>query len=196
MPPPNLAASLVAGFLTIQLALLTGASRAAEESDPLAELARPGRLLLLRHANAPGIGDPAGFTLSDWRSQRNLDALGRAQAARLGVRLRSAGVARAAIYSSQWCRCIETAQLLGLGEVTELPALNSFFGQPHERGRRAAMLRGFLAALPSNGPPVVLVTHQVVITALTGGYAAASGGMLLRLNGTSAPRVLGEFGPD
>lgn len=195
MPPPNLATSLVAGLLTLQLALFAGASRAAG-SDPLAELARPGRLLLLRHANAPGIGDPAGFTLSDWRSQRNLDALGRAQAARLGVRLRSAGVARPVIYSSQWRRCIETAQLLGLGEVTELPALNSFFGQPHERGRRAAMLRGFLAALPSDGPPVVLVTHQVVITALTGGYAAASGGMLLRLNGTSAPRVLGEFGPD
>ena len=81
MPPPNLAESLVAGFLTLQLALLAGASRAAE-SDPLAELARPGRLLLLRHANAPGIGDPAGFALADCRSQRNLDAAGRGQAAR------------------------------------------------------------------------------------------------------------------
>lgn len=195
MPPPNLAAGLVAGFLTLQLALFAGASRAAE-SDPLAELPRPGRLLLLRHANAPGIGDPAGFTLSDWRSQRNLDAAGRAQAARLGARLRSAGAARAMVYSSQWHRCLETARLLGLGEVTELPAINSFLGQPHERGRRVAMLRGFLAALPSDGPPVVLVTHRVVITALTGGYAAAGGGMLPRLNSSSAPRVLGEIGPD
>ncbi|MGA8006444.1 MAG: histidine phosphatase family protein, partial [Burkholderiales bacterium] len=100
------------------------------------------------------------------------------------------------VYSSQWCRCLETAQLLGLGEVIELPALNSFFAQPRERGLRAARLRAFLAALPADGPSVVLVTHQVVITALTGGYAAAGGGMLLRLNGTITPRVLGEIGPD
>jgi len=192
MPPPNLAESLVAGFLTLQLALLAGASRAAE-SDPLAELARPGRLLLLRHANAPGIGDPADFALGDCRSQRTLDAAGRAQAVRLGERMRAARVARAVVCSSQWCRCLETAQLLGLGEVIELPALNSFFAQPRERGLRAATLRAFLAALPADGPSVVLVTHQVVITALTGGYAASAGGMLLRLNGTVKPRLLGEI---
>ena len=195
MPPPNLAESLVAGFLTLQLALLAGASRTAE-SDPLAELARPGRLLLLRHANAPGIGDPADFALGDCRSQRTLDAAGRAQAVRLGERMRAARVARAVVYSSQWCRCLETAQLLGLGEVIELPALNSFFAQPRERGLRAARLRAFLAALPADGPSVVLVTHQVVITALTGGYAASAGGMLLRLNGTVKPRLLGEIEPD
>jgi broad specificity phosphatase PhoE len=195
MPPPNLAASLVAGFLTLQLALLAGASRTAE-SDPLAELARPGRLLLLRHANAPGIGDPAEFTLGDRLSQRNLDAAGRAQAAAFGARLRTAGVEAAVVYSSQWCRCLETARLLEVGEVIELPALNAFLNRPVERVRRAAALRGFLAALPADGPPVVLVTHQIVITALTGGYAAAGGGLLLRLNGTSAPRVLGEIEPD
>jgi broad specificity phosphatase PhoE len=195
MAPPNLAESVVAGFLTLQLALLAGASRAGE-SDPLAELARPGRVLLLRHANAPGIGDPADFTLADWRSQRNLDATGRAQAVRLGARLRAAGVAAAMVYSSQWCRCLETAQLLGLGEVTELPALNPFSGQALDRVQRAAKLRRFLAALPLDGPPVVLTTHQVVITTLTGRYAAAGGGMLLRLNRTSAPRVLGEIEPD
>jgi broad specificity phosphatase PhoE len=195
MPPPNLAASLVAGFLTLQLALLAGASRATE-SDPLAELARPGRLLVLRHANAPGIGDPADFSIGDCASQRNLDAAGRRQAARLGARLREAGVARAVVYSSQWCRCLETARMLGLGEVIELPALNSFFGKPRDRGLRAARLREFLAALPTDGPPVVLVTHQVVITALTGGYAASAGGVILRLNGTIKPRLLGEIEPD
>jgi broad specificity phosphatase PhoE len=195
MPPPNLAASLVAGFLTLQLALFAGASRAAE-SDPLAELARPGRVLLLRHGNAPGIGDPAGFTLGDPGSQRNLDAAGRAQAAAFGARLRTAGVEAAVVYSSQWWRCLETARLLEAGEVIELPALNAFSDRPVERVRRAAALRGFLAALPADGPPVVLVTHQIVITALTGGYAPAGGGLLLRLNGTSAPRVLGEIEPD
>ena len=197
MPPPNLAASLVAGFLTLQLALMAGAARAAEtDADPLAELARPGRLLLLRHANAPGVGDPAGFALGDWRTQRNLDAAGRRQAIRLGVRLRAAGVARAVVYSSQWCRCLETAQLLGLGEVIALPALDSFFGRPRERAGRAAALRQLLAALPPDGPSAVLVTHQVVITALTGGYVASGGGMILRLNGARAPRVLGEIEPD
>ena len=196
MPPPNLAASLFAGLLTCQLALMASASRAAEPAEALAKLARPGRVLLLRHANAPGIGDPPGFALGDCRSQRNLDAAGRSQAARLGARLRAAGVARAAVYSSQWCRCLETARLLRLGEVRELPVLNSFFGRPRERGRRVAALREFLAALPADGPPLVLVTHQVVITALSGGYAASGGGVILRLNGTRAPRALAEIEAD
>jgi len=43
-------------------------------------LKRPDHVLLMRHAVAPGIGDPAGYKLQDCKSQRNLDAKGRAQA--------------------------------------------------------------------------------------------------------------------
>ncbi len=168
------------------------AARAAEPL-PLEELGKPGRVLMLRHANAPGIGDPPGFRLADCSTQRNLDAAGRAQAAQLGERLARAGVTRAQVYSSQWCRCLETARLLNLGPVRELPALNSFYGRTQDREANLAALRAFLASLPNDGPPVVLVTHQVTISAFTGQGAESGGGALLELNGSGAPRVLGEF---
>lgn len=172
----------------------SGAS--AAEPLPLAELARPGRVLILRHALAPGAGDPPNFTLGDCSTQRNLDDTGRAQAARLGERLAKAGVARARVYSSQWCRCLETARLLNLGPVEALPALNSFFNRPQDRDKHVAALRAFLAGLPLGGTPVVLVTHQVTISAFTGDGTVAGGGSILALTGTLAPRVLGAIEVD
>jgi phosphohistidine phosphatase SixA len=177
------------------LALLAAAANAADPLSP-AERAKPGRVLMLRHANAPGIGDPPGFRLDDCATQRNLDAAGRAQAARLGERLAQAGVARAKVYSSQWCRCLETARLLKLGPVVELPALNSFYGRTQDRDANVAALRAFLAALPVDGPPVVLVTHQFTIGVFTGGSTDSGGGTVFALNGTGAPRVVGDVAPD
>lgn len=165
----------------------------AGDSVPLAELARPGRVLMLRHANAPGTGDPQNFRLEDCATQRNLDDAGRAQATALGRRLARAGVARAKIYSSQWCRCLETARLLDLGAVEPLPALNSFYDRPQQRDIGVAALRNFLAGLPQDGPPVVLVTHQFTITELTGAGTPSGGGSLFQLNGSAAPRWLGAI---
>jgi broad specificity phosphatase PhoE len=158
-----------------------------------AELAKPGRVLILRHANAPGFGDPDHFKIGDCTTQRNLDSTGRAQAAQLGRLLAQAGVARAKVYSSLWCRCLETARLLDLGPVTELPALNSFFARADQRDDKIAALREFLAGLPADGPPVVLVTHQVTVTGLTGVYPGSGTGVILQLNGTGQPRIVGKF---
>jgi broad specificity phosphatase PhoE len=124
---------------------------------------------------------------------RNVDASGRAQASALGERLKRAGVTRARVYSSQWCRCLETARLLGLGAVAALPALNSFYGQSQERAARVAALRRFIAGLPADGPPVVLVTHQFTINAFTDAGTPSGGGSLFQLNGTGAPRLLGSI---
>lgn len=183
------------GSIAIALALFAGCALAAEPL-PLAELAKPGRVVMLRHANAPGTGDPPNFKPGDCSTQRNLDAAGRAQAARLGERLAKAGVSRAKVYASQWCRCLDTARLLKLGAVSELPALNSFFGRPHERDATLAALREFLAGLPVDGSPVVLVTHQVTITAFTGQGTASGSGTVFELNRSGAPRALGEVPAD
>jgi hypothetical protein len=173
-----------AGSIAVALAWFAGCARAAEP------------LLMLRHANAPGTGDPPNFKPGDCSTQRNLDAAGRAQAAQLGERLAKAGVTRAKIYSSQWCRCLETARLLKLGPVSELPALNSFFGRQQERDATLAALRGFLAGLPVDGPPVVLVTHQFTINAFTGQGTASGGGTVFELDRSGAPRALGEVMAD
>jgi broad specificity phosphatase PhoE len=165
-------------LLVVLPCLLT---RASAVDDALARLVEPGHVLLLRHANAPGVGDPAGMKLDDCTTQRNLDDRGRAQAKRLGSRLRAAGLTDVRVFTSQWCRCRETARLLAIGPVEDLPALNSFFEQPETKAARVQALRERLDNLPRDGRPVVFVTHQVTITALTGHFPASGEGLVLRL---------------
>lgn len=149
----------------------------AEESDLARLLATPDRIVLLRHAVAPGTGDPAHLRLGDCATQRNLSSAGRRQAAGIGARLRAAGLVEVPVYSSQWCRSLETARILDVGPVTELPALNSFFGAREREGEYVEAMRAWIAAADLSRP-VVLVTHQVNITALTG-VVPASGEMLI-----------------
>lgn len=150
---------------------------------------------MIRHAVAPGSGDPAGFVIGDCATQRNLSDRGRDQAQAIGEWLRSRGVASSArVYSSQWCRCLETAELLGLGPVTELPALNSFFQRPEDRGPNLAALRMFLAKQPADGKLIVLVTHVVTISAIAGQGVSSGDGMLLQLDGDGGYQVLGRIG--
>lgn len=183
------------GLAAFLLALGVAAPLHAESEDAkaLAELAKPGRVLMLRHALAPGFGDPPGFKLDDCATQRNLDEVGRKQARLLGERLRAAGIHSAKLYSSQWCRCLETARLLGLGKVEPLPALNSFFDRPAEREPKLAEVAAFLSRLPRDGSPAVLVTHQVTISGITDRGVGSGGGYVLRLDGSGRPPVVGAL---
>jgi 8-oxo-(d)GTP phosphatase len=159
------------GMLAAVLGLLVTAATpvSAEEAALWRALASGGHVAFLRHALAPGTGDPANFQLRDCATQRNLSQEGREQAARIGGRFRANGISEARVGSSQWCRCLETAELLGLGAVEELPALNSFFRYPERRERQTRWMEAWLADQNLDGPTVV-VTHQVNITALTGVY--------------------------
>jgi broad specificity phosphatase PhoE len=175
------------------LLLLPAAAGAAE--DALSRwVGKPDHVIVLRHASAPGTGDPAHFRLGDCSTQRNLSEVGRKQAARIGARLRAAGLGETAVYSSQWCRCLETARLLGVGPVLELPALNSFFQSAGEEGRHTRELRAWIAAADL-GRPVVLVTHQVNITALTGIFPAEGEVLILR-RGPDTLSVAARFRDD
>src|SRR5512136_2860055 len=155
--------------LLIFLLFLCCLPMAAGAAGPdLRELAvKADHLVVLRHAQAPGTGDPSNFRLGDCSTQRNLSPEGREQAARIGARLRAAGLSSTTVYSSQWCRCLETAHNLAVGPVVELPALNSFFQSPELEQKHARLLRAWIASADLSRP-VVLVTHQVNITALTG----------------------------
>lgn len=154
---------------------------------------QPGLVVMIRHALAPGTGDPAGFDLSNRGTQRNLNDVGRAEARAIGKKLRAAGLGNVRVFTSEWWRCRETAELLGLGGVQSLPALNSFFADPSMRDPAMRALREFFEGLPATGRPIVLVTHQVNITALTGVVARPGDGVLLRLNGSGDPEYLGPF---
>ena len=140
------------------------------------------QVALIRHAEAPGVGDPAGFKLGDCSTQRNLSDQGRRQAKDAGALFRSKGIASATVYSSQWCRCLDTASGLELGPVVPQPALNSFFEESARGGEQTAALRRLIRERPA-GKPLVMVTHQVNITALSGVYPQSGEIVVLRPEG-------------
>jgi phosphohistidine phosphatase SixA len=137
-----------------------------------------GTVIFLRHALAPGNGDPANFNLKDCQTQRNLDETGRMQARGIGKRIAAANLDLAGVYSSEWCRCLETALLLDLGPVTPFSGLNSFYENHAPRDATLAKLQAKLDSLPRDGAPVIMVTHYVTIQAITN-IAVPSGGAVL-----------------
>ncbi|WP_181706785.1 histidine phosphatase family protein [Chthonobacter rhizosphaerae] len=171
-------------MLAFVLVVLAAAPARADEAV-WAALREPGAHALMRHARAPGTGDPAGFRLGDCATQRNLDETGRAQASRIGRAIRQAGVEVTRVLTSGWCRARETAERLAVGPVEHEPALDSFFGNRGRSGLATEALEARLADLGDE--KAVLVTHQVNITALTGIFPAS--GELIVISRTAAGEV-------
>ena len=158
----------ICGTLVLALLLsMPAPGRSDSETALWAALGNGDHVALLRHAHAPGTDDPPGFRLEDCSTQRNLSETGREQARAIGARFRERGVNNVVIYSSQWCRCLETAKLLDLGKVNPFPGLNSFFRDGSKEAAQTAEVRSLIKKRPK-GTSLVLVTHQVNITALSG----------------------------
>ncbi len=175
--------ALTALFLGIVILAASPPAGAVDEAELVERMRGGGHVLMIRHALAPGTGDPANFTLGDCATQRTLSDAGRAQARAIGDWLRQRGIRQARLYSSQWCRCLETADLLDLGPVTELPGLNSFYQRPEDRRPNLAALNAFFADQPTDDDLIVMVTHFVTIAAVTGSGTRSGGGMLIELTG-------------
>lgn len=144
----------------------------------------------MRHALAPGMGDPQHFVVDDCSTQRNLSDEGRAQAKAIGDVLRDNGIETATILSSQWCRCLETARLLDFGEPTPVPMINSFFqDRSTEPEQTRALKQSLVQWIAEEDSPRILVSHQVNISALTGEFAQ-SGDMLIVTIDNEQPVVL------
>lgn len=149
----------------------------------------PGAFAIMRHALAPGTGDPANLTVGDCSTQRNLSHQGRDQATRIGQAFRDRGHGFDIVLSSQWCRCRDTAELLNLGPVQEVPAFNSFFQDFSTRDSQTAEALTLLADR-TNRP--FIVTHQVNIRALTG-QTTRSGEVLIVRHAGDTLDVLGSI---
>ena len=181
-------------FITCFIILLAGGLY-ANESVIWNSLKSGNHFALLRHAIAPGMGDPPHFELGKCSTQRNLSNEGRDQAVEIGERFRANGIDKARVFSSQWCRCLETAKLLALGQVHELPALNSFFQKYERKELRTQMLKEWLANQDFT-KPLVLVTHQVNITALTKVYPASGELIIVGQSKPGEFTVVGRFQMD
>ena len=134
-------------------------------------------VIFLRHALAPGVGDPKNFIKEDCSTQRNLNDKGRLQARLIGNYLRSTNLKFSQILTSEWCRCIDTAKELNLGQWTTFSGLNSFFQVYEKKDQVMNKLQKKLDSL-GYSDLALFVTHQVVISEQTG-IVPRSGEMVL-----------------
>lgn len=153
-----------------------------------------GQVVVMRHASTdPGVGDPPGYRLEDCATQRNLSPNGREEARRVGAAFRSRGIPVGRVLSSQWCRCLETARL-AFGAAEPWPPLNSFFDDRSREPGQTRAVRALAGERPGAGN-LVLVTHQVNISALTGVFPAAGEIVVLTPQGGGAFGVAGRLAP-
>jgi phosphohistidine phosphatase SixA len=182
------AAAIVFAFM---FAVLPHPARATE-AEAWAAL-RQGAIALIRHAYAPGTGDPRAIRLGDCSTQRNLDATGRAQAAAIGAGFRARGIDVGLVLTSEWCRTRDTAEIAFPGRANAEPVFNSFFD---DRALGPAQTRASRDVLERwSGPgALVIFTHQVNITALSGVFPASGEIIVVRMvNGAAS--VIGRIKP-
>jgi len=170
-------------LMLLFLSLLTAGAQTAV-AGLVDDLTDGQHVLLMRHADAPGFGDPPGYRLDQCSTQRNLGEAGRQQSVLIGRWLTAQGVSSPKIFSSVWCRCTDTARLMALGAVTVEPSLNSFFDDMRLAQPQTVALQAFIATSLKTHPkqPLILVTHHVNIEAFTGRVVAVGDMVLVRVN--------------
>ena len=182
--------------LAVLLAFSTGAVR-ADEAAAWAALRQGGVVALMRHGDAPGVGDPPGWRLDDCATQRNLGEQGRAEARVVGARLRAERIAIDRVVSSPWCRCIDTATLVDVGPVQIEPAFANAFMLSDRRETLRQAGRHIVADWRGRGV-LLVVTHGENIQALTGRtpasaeivvVATGANGMVREIGAVPAPAL-------
>ena len=150
----------------------------------VADLQDGQHILLMRHADAPGYGDPAGYVISQCSTQRNLGDYGKRQAKAIGIWLANQGIQKAEVFSSPWCRCLDTANLLNKGPVKIEQSLGSFFDNMNLEKRQTKALETIIKneLAKQSKTPLILVTHHVNIEAYTGIVVGVGDMVLVKVN--------------
>lgn len=180
------------------------AAPAAAGDNALIELLKaPGHVAFMRHAWAPFEGAPKeGGKLPDQlggcETQRNLDDKGRADARRIGELFKAQGVVFERVYTSKWCRCRETAELIVGRPVENLPHINSYYTSPDKATRaprQLAELKAFLNGQLPPGARALMVTHGSLITDLAGIDTDESEIVVVKADGKGGIQVVGRGRP-
>jgi broad specificity phosphatase PhoE len=142
------------------------------------ELKQGGKLIFIRHAYAPGGGDPINFDINNCSTQRNLSDSGRNQASEIGSFFKNNNILIDKVYSSEWCRCKETA-LIAFKEFETKNFLNSFFSSKFTKNKESQIekLKEFINNWDGKNN-VIFVTHYVVISEILN-YAPSSGEIVI-----------------
>ena len=161
-------------LLIVIFITLTSPIKADLNKNLINQLEYGEKLIFIRHAYAPGSGDPNNFNLNDCSTQRNLNSDGRKQARNIGKFFRENKISIYKVLSSEWCRCKETANI-AFKEFSTNSFLNSFYSSKYAKNkeRQFKELNNYIEKFKSK-KNLVLITHYVLISEVLN-YAPSSG---------------------
>ena len=151
-------------------------------------LKKENNIIFIRHAIAPGNGDPPNFDILDCSTQRNLSKDGVLQALKIGKFFKKNDIKFSKVFSSEWCRCKDTAKELNIGKWETFSGLNSFFQSYSDKEKVLNLLRNKLNNLDKNSLNL-MITHQVVIAEITGIYTHSGGIVIYNSHNKTAEEI-------
>ena len=168
----------ILNYLIIIFICINPSVKADSNQTLIKELQKGGKLIFIRHAYAPGGGDPDNFDINDCTTQRNLSESGRIQSIKIGNFFKTNQIQISKVYSSEWCRCKETASIAFNNYQTK-NFLNSFFSIQfaHNRKKQIIDFEKFLDDWDKN-QNLIFITHYVVISEILN-YAPSSGEIVI-----------------
>ena len=158
----------------ITFIFLTCTVKADLDQNLIKEFQQGGKLIFIRHAYAPGSGDPKNFNLNDCSTQRNLNYSGREQSKNIGNLFSRYNIKIENVYSSEWCRCKETA-FIAFEKFETKTFLNSFYSSQFAKNRKK-QVKEFQEFINNwdKKENLIFVTHYVFISEILN-YAPSSG---------------------
>ena len=162
----------------ITFIFLTCAVKADLDQNLIKEFKQGGKLIFIRHAYAPGSGDPKNFNLNDCSTQRNLNDSGREQSKNIGNLFYRYNIKIKNVYSSEWCRCKETASI-AFEKFETKKFLNSFYSSQFAKNRKK-QVKEFHEFINNwdKKENLIFVTHYVFISEILN-YAPSSGEIVI-----------------
>jgi len=154
----------ILNYLAIIFICINPSVKADSKKIFIDELQKGGKLIFIRHAYAPGGGDPDNFDIDDCTTQRNLSDSGRVQSQKIGNFFKKNKISIGKVYSSEWCRCKDTARF-AFNKYETFKGLNSFYQDKFYKYKdeQIKSLKKYLYNW--NGEKnLILVTHFVVIS--------------------------------
>ena len=165
-------------FLLIIFITINSPVKADLNQNSINKLKKGGKLIFIRHAYAPGGGDPINFDINECNTQRNLNNSGRNQADKIGSLFKDNNISTDKVYSSEWCRCKETA-LIAFNQFETKNFLNSFFSSRFAKNKNS-QIKSFKKFIKSwdGKKNLIFVTHYVFISEILD-YAPSSGEIII-----------------
>lgn len=152
-----------------------------------------GYVLLIRHALAPGSGDPVNFKVNDCSTQRNLSEQGRVEAKEIGEWLARREVKIFRVESSRWCRAKETAQILNIGKVYLNKNLDSLLGESDlPNHKQTVNIKKRIVNHRNTSGLLVFVGHFVNFQAAVGASLDSGEGVLVKANAKGEIKIVGS----